>query len=215
MSQVFPYALGVAVSPIPIGAALVILSGPGALTNSLWFASGWIVGVAIAAGTLTVAVAALDVTNSKPAVIAVLDLALGLAFVLVAVRLWAGPTVGHRTERWLRRVDHLTPRRCGALGAVLSAANPKVLALALGAAVSVAKSSARALPAVGGAALFVAVGSLGVVLPAVAYAARPARGAQLLGRLRGWLAVHERAILTVLSIGIAALFIQSGLSALN
>lgn len=97
---------------------------------------------------------------------------------------------------------------------ILSGANPKVLALALGAAESVARSSAAAPPAVVGAALFVALGSLGVIIPSVVYAARPARTARLLDGLRGWLARRGRPVLTVLSIAIGILFTESGLSIL-
>jgi Sap, sulfolipid-1-addressing protein len=65
------YAIGVAISPVAIGSVLVILSSAHALPNAASFAAGWIVGVA---AVFALVVHGLDVSDTRPEWIAVLEL---------------------------------------------------------------------------------------------------------------------------------------------
>jgi Sap, sulfolipid-1-addressing protein len=100
------YALGVALSPIPIGAILIILSSRGA-ANARSFAAGWIVGIALAAVAFTVLVNALDITDSGPAWSGAANLLLGLTFLALAPRLWLRWRPGRLHPSW---PDQARPR---------------------------------------------------------------------------------------------------------
>lgn len=88
------------------------------------------------------------------------------------------------------------------------------MALALGAALSVARVRADGLLTLSQVALFVVIGAAGVLAPIAAYLALPSHGAATLATLRGWLARHERAVLTVFAIAIGAVFIHNGVDSL-
>ena len=214
MGHTLVYGLGVAISPIPIATVLAILSSRDARANGLLFACGWVAGVAGCAVVFTLLVKALDLTDSHPVWIAVAELALGIAFLAVGVRLW-GRRRRPPSHPWLEVVDRLTAARSAALGIAVSAANPKVLALSLGAALALAQTGANAAVTVSTNAVFVAIGAAGVVIPTTIYLAFPARSAAGLARIRRWLARHELAVLIGLAVAIGALFIQDGLSSVR
>ena len=75
--------------------------------------------------------------------------------------------------------------RSAGLGVVLSSANPKVIALALGAALALGESGANVLVTAEAVIAFVAIGATGVAVPLAVYlAARADRGSHSLTILR-------------------------------
>jgi hypothetical protein len=143
VNEALVYAVGVAVSPVPIASMIVILTGLRARANGAAFLAGWTLGVAF---LITAFVASVDLTgidDSDPSWIAIPELVLGSAFVAAAVVIWSRR---HRRRDhavpWLNAVDHLSGARSAALGVLFSVANPKVVALALGSALSLAEAGA-------------------------------------------------------------------------
>ena len=210
-----PYALGVAVSPVPIAATLLLLTSTRAVANGVSFLGGWVVGVAIPTMVFVLVVSGAGVTDSDPAWISVAELVLGIGFLAGAAVLWS-----RRYRRsphdpaWLTRVDDFTTAGSAGLGVVLAGANPKVLALALGAALALAQADADAGTSTQAVALFTLVGALGVFAPLAVYLAAPARARTVLTRLRAWLARHETRVLAVLGVLIGVLFLSDAATGL-
>jgi Sap, sulfolipid-1-addressing protein len=206
--EALPYAAGVAVSPIPIAAILLLLTGRGATANGLSFLGGWVVGVAVPTVLFVALIDRADVTDSDPLWITVAELALGAAFLLAAAVVWARR---HRhAERdlpWVENVDRFTTARSAGLGVVLSGANPKVVALSLGAALALAQANADGASIAGGVALFTVVGTLGVVAPLALYVVAPARAGAVLVRGRAWLARHEVGAAAALGVLVGTVFL--------
>ena len=88
IGQLLPFAFGVAVSPMPIVAVVLMLVSRRARTNGPAFLVGWMAGIAIAGAILlSVAGPANASDNGEPADwVNWLKLVLGLLLVLVAVR---------------------------------------------------------------------------------------------------------------------------------
>jgi hypothetical protein len=212
MAEALVLAVGVAASPLPILAVILILSGVRARSKALAFAAAWAGGLAVATGFLVVAVEASGATDDDPAWIAAFEL--GVAAALVALALHVAVRGTRRTAaeppRWLAALDRATPRRTAALGALLSCGNPKNVALVLGAAVAFAEAGLSGGELAAGSAAFVAVGSAGVAVPLGARAALPDRAPALLAAVRGFVERHDRAVTVVLGLGIALLFAASG-----
>ena len=86
-----PFAVGVAVSPMPIVAMVLMFITPRARANGVLFALGWVVGIAVA-GAVLLAVAgpteASDGDGAPAAWVDWLKLALGVLLVHVAVKQW-------------------------------------------------------------------------------------------------------------------------------
>jgi threonine/homoserine/homoserine lactone efflux protein len=211
-----PYAVGVAISPVAIASVLLLLTCRRPVATGTSFAVGWTASIAMLSAALAVLVRTTDVTNQHPAWVAVLELMLGSAFLVATATL-----VGRRERREARSVsvlttvDTLTPAHAAGLGVVLSAANPKVLALALGAAVTLTGASASTATTAEAVLLFTTVGAAGVAVPLAFYVAFPSRSRSMLGRTRAALVRHETVVLILLGLAIGALFLVDGLRSLG
>ena len=138
IGEILPLALGVAISPIPVIAAILMLLSPRAGSTSIGFLAGWVAGIVVAATAFTLLSALLPETDSdasKP-VLGTIKLVLGALLILLAVREWRGRP---RTDaepalpKWMSAIDTLTPVKGLGLGFLLSALNPKNLIMAAGA----------------------------------------------------------------------------------
>ena len=204
MSQAIAYATGIALSPLPVAIALVLLSGPRPRAATVAFLAGTTVGTTVAAVVLVAVVAVLGVTDAPGTVdgarvaLGTLLVALGLSFVVWRRRL--------RTVRVLDRAAAASPPRAATLGVVLPLVNVKNLSLMIAAAVEVVVGG----NAVAGAAVVIAVSlSLVVAVTAVGLAAPGAAGA--LGEVRRRLSVREVEIAAAVCLILGAKLLVDGL----
>lgn len=102
--------------------------------------------------------------------------------------------------------------RSAALGLILAAANPKNLALALGAAIALAEANVSSAVTARTAVLFVAIGTAGVTLPLAITLAAPEHAHLVLARFRAWLLRYDAVILTALGVVIGAKFLFDGIT---
>jgi hypothetical protein len=211
--EALPYAVGVALSPVPIAAILVLLTCRRAVRNGLSFLLGWTLTVAALVFVLYQLADGAGVSDSDPVWIAVVDLVFGAAFLLATFGVWRRRP--ERTVSWLAAVDDIGTGRSAALGVVLSGANPKVLALSLGAALALAQAEVGAAATAQAVVLFAAIGAIGVLVPLGIYVAAPGRSGSVLVRLRAWLERRETAVLVALGLVVGGLFVLDGLSRLG
>jgi threonine/homoserine/homoserine lactone efflux protein len=169
IGQALPLAVGVALSPLPIVAVVLMLVTPRARANGPAFVVGWLVGLAIV-GAIVLAVAdpADAGDDGEPATwVSILELALGAGLVLLAIRQWTGrPHEGEEAAmpKWMGALDSFTaPKTLGA-GAVLSGANPKNLLLAVAAATTIAKTGISGGEQAVAYAIFALIGTIGVAV---------------------------------------------------
>lgn len=210
MSDALVLAIGVAFSPVPITAVTLILGGTRPRAAGSSFALGWLFGVAASILVLIAVVATAETTDENPLWIAVSELAVGFAFLALAIHIWRGRRRRNDLPPWLGALDRLTPARSAALGLVLAAANPKNLALALGAAIALAESNVSSAVTARTAVLFILIGTAGVALPLAIYVATPDRARSALARFRAWLIRYDAVVLTALGILIGAKFLFDG-----
>jgi hypothetical protein len=214
MGEIVVYAVGVTISPVPVAASIVVLTGRHAVANGAFFLVGWALGVFSAATLFVVLVDRVGISDADPLWIAIPEIVLGLAFAAAALTLLVRRR--NRRERavpWLD-ADALTRSRSTGLGFLLSAANPKVVALALGAALVLAETNASSATTAQAVLLFTAIGVVGVAVPLALRALFPRQAALLLARLKAWLGKHETAILVPLALVIGAVFLQGGVASL-
>lgn len=209
-----------ALSPLPIVAVVAMLTTPGGRENGVAFVLGWVLGL-VAAGTVVLLLsggAGASEGGAPADWVSVLKLVLGFLLLWVAARRWRGRRLsGARSELpgWMRALDRVTTRRATALGAALSAANPKNLLLTVAASTAIAQTGATGGSQALALALFVAIATLGPALPLAIYATAGERATTLLEELREWMATHNAAIIAVLCVVIAAKLLGDGLSGLS
>jgi len=217
MGDFLPSAVGVAMSPLPIVAVVLMLVTPRGRVNGPSFVGGWIVGlVVVGAIVLAIAGGASASTTTGPATwVDVLFLVLGLLLILVAGRQWRGRPHGEEeppTPKWMGALDEFTPVKAGAAGVVLSALNPKNLLLTVAGAAAIAQTGISTGQQIGAYAVFVVIASIGVGAPVVIDVALGDRSARLLDGLKTWLARNNAVIMAVLLLIIGVKLIGNAIS---
>ena len=217
IGDLLPAALGVALSPVPIVAIIVMLGTPRARTTGLAFALGWAAGLSIVIAVVVLVVgAAEDGADADPhPAIGWLKVGLGALFLVLAVAQWRHrPADGAAPEppRWMATIDTLSPSRSLALGAALSAANPKNLALTVSAAASIADGALSAGGDVVAAAAFVLLGSLTVAGPTAWYLLAPRRAAGPLDAVKEVMSTHNAVIMATVLLLLGAKTLGDGIA---
>ncbi|WP_433158330.1 GAP family protein [Kribbella sp. CA-247076] len=220
IGQILPLAVGVALSPVPIIAVVLMLTTPRAGSNGLAFVVGWLLGLAvIGAIVLAVADPAGASENGEPAAWASwLKLVLGLLLLLVAVRQFRGrPQAGEQASlpKWMSAIDRFGPGKAFGGGAVLAGLNPKNLLLAISAGVTVAQTGISTGQQAVAYGVFAVLGTIGVGAPVGLYVAMGRRSAELLGRLKDWMAAHNAVIMAVLCLVIGTKLIGDAITGLT
>jgi threonine/homoserine/homoserine lactone efflux protein len=219
IGQVLSLGVGVALSPVPIIAVVLMLGTPRARANGPAFIVGWIAGLTVA-GTviLLVSSGANASDDGDPATwVGVLKLVLGVLLLLVAARTWqVRPRGGTEAElpKWMETIDTFTTSKALGFGALLSGVNPKNLLLTVGAAAAIAQTGIPAGEQAVALAVFVVVGTLGPGIPVAIYFAMGERAERLLESLKAWMGAHNAAIMAVLCLVIATKLIGDGISGL-
>jgi threonine/homoserine/homoserine lactone efflux protein len=212
-----PSAVGVAISPLPIVAVVLMLVTPRGRVNGPMFVLGWCIGLGIiGAIMLGIAGGANASTSSGPATwVDVLFLVLGLLLILVAAKQWRARPHGEEeppTPKWMGALDRFTPVKAGGAGVVLSALNPKNLLLTIAGAAAIARTGISTGEQIGAYIVFVVIASIGVAAPVVIYFALGDRSQRILENLKAWLARENAVIMAVLMLIIGVKLIGNAIS---
>ena len=218
IGQMLASAVGIAISPVPLIAVILMLATPRGRGNGIAFAVAWICSIGLLSA-LIVAFGGGMHTGDAPARWTLwLKLALGLLFLLLAAKQWQGrPREGHPAETpgWMRTVDTFTPGKSGGLAVLLAVANPKNLVLTVGGAVSIASSNASAGGKTVAVVLMVLIASLCATLPLAVYLFGGDRATKVLADWKAWMAAHNAAIMIVVLLVLGAKYVGDALSGLN
>jgi len=220
IGEILPLAIGVAISPVPIIAIVLMLGTPRARSNGLAFALGWVAGLTIVGGAL-LAVASGNSENDDggPATwVSLVKLALGILFLLLALRTWRGrPRGGQEVAmpKWMQAIDTFTTGKSLGFGVLLSGVNPKNLALTIAAGTTIAQTGISGGEAAGTLAIFILVGSLSILAPVVVYFALGPKATTILDELKTWMAAHNAAIMAVLLLVLGVKLIGDAIGGLS
>ena len=220
ISEILTFAVGVAISPVPIIAVTLMLFSQRARVNGPVFLIGWVVALAIVSGVVYALAdqgdAATDSTTSDA--IAWGKIVFGVLFLLLAVRNWRSrpaPGVQPEMPKWMSGIDALKPGKALGLGLLLAGVNPKNLMLAAAAGAGLAQLGLSTGDAVGSLIVFVAIGSLTIAGPVVYYLVGGEQAKARLDEMKDWLAVHNDAVMAVLFLVFGVNLIAKGLPPLT
>lgn len=216
IGDVLPLAVGVAISPIPVVAAVLMLLSPRAKTTGMGFALGWILGVALIVGAFALAASLLPQErddHSQP-VVGSIKIVLGAVLLVLAVRQWRSrPADGTEPSMpaWMEAIDSMTTGRAFLLGLGLSALNPKNLLMGISAGVVIGAGGLSLGLSVVVAAVYVLIAVSTVAVPVISYLVATDRVAGPLSALRRWLVSNNAAVMTVLLLVIGVVVVGKGL----
>jgi threonine/homoserine/homoserine lactone efflux protein len=216
IGQVLSLGVGVAISPVPVIAVVLMLATPRARANGPAFLLGWLAGLTLVGVIVLLASSGADASSDgEPATwVGVLELVLGALMLLIALRQWRGRNAERETPKWMQAIDQFRPAKALGFAVVLSAANPKNLLLTVAAAAAIAETGLDAGQEAIALAVFVLVGTLGVGVPVILYFVLGERSRAVLDELRSWMAAHNAAIMAVLLLVIGTKLVGDGIAGL-
>ncbi|MFO1141816.1 MAG: GAP family protein [Amaricoccus sp.] len=214
LGDLVPYAIPVALSPLPVITLVMLLLAPAGTRGGLGFLAGRVATLAAVAFAVALLAGQLARDPDGADRSAWIRIALGCLLIAGGWLVWRRRPGEPTIPAWMRAIESASPGRALRLGALLTVANPKELAFVAGAgaiigAVALPRPQALAL-----AVLFAAVASLGVAAPLVwALASGPA-ARERLAALRDGLVRHQALIMAVILVLIGAMLVGSGIEAL-
>ncbi|HYJ57513.1 MAG TPA: GAP family protein [Mycobacterium sp.] len=213
--ELIPLALIVALSPLSIIPAVLVLHTPRPRPTGLAFLAGWLAGLAVLTAIfLTASNLIGGIGKSPPGWASWLRIVVGVALVAFGGYRWATRKRSEHMPGWMTRMGTLTPAKAAATAAALTVINPKVLFLCAAAGLAIG-SSGLSMPAVWVAELwYVAVAGSTVALPILGYAVSGDRLDPALSRLKDWLERQHASLVAVILIVIGLLVLYKGIHGL-
>jgi hypothetical protein len=212
IGQVLGLAVGVAISPVPIIALILMLFSKSAASNSLSFLIGWLVGIA-GVSIVVLAIGLDDSGDSDSGGIA--KIVIGALFLFLAVKQWRGrPGEGEEPHMpaWMATIDDFTPPKAFGLAVLLSAVNPKNLGLTIAAAASIGSVGLDAGEEAVVVAVYVVLASITLIIPVVGYLAARAKMTPVLDTMKTWLMANNATVMAVLFLVLGAKVLGDGIS---
>jgi threonine/homoserine/homoserine lactone efflux protein len=219
LGELLPLALGVAISPVPIIAVILMLLAPRAGSTSLGFLIGWLAGIVVTVVVFLLLAGLLsDGTEDGPSTaVSWIKLVLGLLFLVLAVGQWRGrpkPGMDPELPGWMKAIDSFTPGKAVGLGFLLSGVNPKNLAMAIAAGAAIGGAGLSGGQQVAAVIVYVVIAASTVAVPVVAYAVAADRVRGRLDELKSWLEANSATVMAVLLLVIGFVVFGNGLGGL-
>lgn len=220
ISEVLTFAIGVAVSPVPIIAVILMLFSRRARVNGPVFLAGWVLALAVVSAAVYLLAEAGEAASNSTAVESISwgKIALGVLLLISAERNWRQrPAAGVEPElpKWMASVDTLRPAAAFGLGLLLAGINPKNLILTIGGAAGVAQLGLSGGEVIVSLIVFVLVASLTIAGPVVYYLLGGERAEARLEEIKDWLRVHNAAVIAVLLLVFGVDLIAKGIPSLT
>lgn len=213
LTELIPLALVIALSPLSIIPAVLMLQTPRPRPTALAFMAGWLVGLGALTAIFVAVSGALGGFDKPPGWASWLRIVIGTALVVFGVVRFARRESSPHQPKWLRNLTMLSPGKSAATAAALTVANPKVLFICVAAGLAI--GSAGLGGAVWAAVVYFAViaGST-VAAPVLAYAVSGDRLDAALTRLRDWMERNHATLMAVILVVIGLLVLYKGVHAL-
>ena len=215
LTTLIPLALVVAVSPLSIIPAVLVLQTPRPTPTGLTFLGGWLLGLtALTAAFVASSDLLGDLHKKPPAWASWLRVALGLALIAYGIYEWLSRHRHTETPKWMRSFTTLTPARAGITALVLVVIRVAVLTMCALAGLNIGGSGLGDAAKWMLAAIFVVVAASTVAIPILAYAAAGHRLDDPMTRLKDWMEKNHGALLAAVLVLIGLMVLYNGASAL-
>ena len=196
IGELLPHAVGVAISPFPIVAVILLLTA-GKSANSLMFLLGWF------AGLFGVAFAVV---------------ALGVMFLMFAVISWRSQFSKRKKTTipgWMKALNNSTMLSSLGLGLLISIPNPPNFALSLTAGIIIVSADLFGRQQLHAIGVYAIIGSILVALPIILYFTFRSRAEAMLQEVKAWLVQENVTIMLVVCGILGAKFLGDGIKILT
>lgn len=210
-----PLGLVIALSPITVIPAVLVLQAPRPRPSSLAFLGGWVLSLA-AVTALSVAASGLlgGLDKSPPRWSSWLRVIMGAALIGYGIFRWFTRKRDTESPAWMRSFSTITPVRAGLTAAALVVLRPDVVLICVPAGLAIGTAGLGFAGDWLAAAFFVTVAASSVALPILAYAAAGSRLDSALARTRAWMDRNNAALLAAILVVIGVMILRHGLHGL-
>ena len=214
LSRLIPLALVIALSPLSIIPAVLVLHSPRPRPSGLAFLTGWLVSLTAMTAVFAVASDGLAFLHKSPPTWASwLRVVLGVALIAFGVYRWVTRHGHSEMPGWMRSLESVTPVRAALFGALLAVVRPEVLLVCAAAGLTIGGPGIGVNSAWTSAVIFVVVAASSVAVPIVAYAGAGDRLDETLARVKNWMDEHNAALVAAVLVLIGLLVFYHGIHA--
>ncbi len=195
------FSIGIAVSPVPIAAVILMLFASKARVTGPSFLVGWLTGIALVV-TVVLFVPGLGGDTGEPSTTTgVIKGILGLLLLFAAARQWMsrpGPGSETTVPKWMAGLDTMGGGGAFGLALALTVLNPKNLLLAAAAGAAIGAAELNTGETVLAVAVFTVVASLTIAIPVIGYLVAGERVQPALDNTKDWMIQNNTAVMSVL-----------------
>ena len=215
LTELIPLALVVALSPLSIIPAVLVLQTPRPRPTGLAFLVGWVVGLAVLTEVFVEVSGLLGGGLDKPPPWAsYVRIAVGIALIAFGLYKWLTRKRSEHSPKWMNSFAKITPARAVVTAMVLVVVNPKVLFMCLAAGLAIGTEGLGRTGAFLGVAYYVAVAASTVALPILAYAVSGDRLDPALTRVKDWMERQHAVLVAAILVVIGILVLYKGIHGL-
>jgi arginine exporter protein ArgO len=215
LDELIPLALVVALSPLSVIPAVLVLQSPSPRPSGLAFLAGWIVGLAVLTQVFVEVSSLLGGGLDKPPPWAsYVRIVAGAALVVFGVYKWLTRKRSEHAPKWMNSFAEITPARAVVTAVVLVVVNPKVLFMCAAAGLAIGTEGLGRTGATLGVVYYVAIAASTVALPILAYAVSGDRLREPLARLKDWMAAQHATLVAAILVILGLLVFYKGIHGL-
>jgi len=214
LKEALPMAIGLAFSPFPLIAIIILLMTPKAKSNSIWFLLGWMLGIYFI-GLLVLLIPGLGTNQGEPTVLSgSIRIIAGVILLIFAFKSWLKrPKPGDEivTPKLFLTIDSFDLKKSMMTGFLFSAANVKNMAFSAAGAVRIHQTLSEDGNTFAALAVFALIGSLVLMIPVMIYVIAGARIEPTFLIWKKWLIKNNKILLVIILGFIGLILIKAGL----
>ncbi len=216
LTDLVPLGLVIALSPLSIIPAVLVLDTARPRPTGLAFLAGWLFGIAaLTMIFLEVSSLAGGMRDRPPNWASWLRVVVGAALIALGLFRWFRRKRAAHTPAWMNSMKKFTPARAIATAAALTVINPKVLFICAAAGLAIGTAGLGQPARWSAVVWFVVVAGSTVAIPILAYAVAGSRLDEPLARLKDWMERQHATLIACILIVIGFMVLYKGIHALT
>ncbi|MCW2515258.1 MAG: hypothetical protein JWR11_4300 [Mycobacterium sp.] len=212
LTELIPLALVVALSPLSIIPAVLVLHSPRPRPTGLSFMVGWILGLAVLTQVFVEVSSLLGGGLDKPPPWASwVRIVAGVALIAFGLYKWFTRKRADHSPKWMSSFAKITPAKAFVTAVVLVVVNPKVLFMCAAAGLAIGTEGLHRAGAELGVLYYVAIAASTVALPILGYAVSGNRLDHALVRLKDWMEAQHATLVAAILVVLGVMVLYKGL----
>lgn len=217
IGSVIPYGVGVALSPLPVIATVLLLMAPVGLRGAWAFLAARVLGLAALVTVFAFAIDLIDAAAGSSIPAAIAQLVIGSGLIVFAFVKWRSRPRGEEDPplpAWMRGIDSASAPKAFTFGLILTVANLKEIAFAAGVGVSIGAAAGEVGVGAGiwAGLIFLVLACASIAVPTIAVASLGPAIAPRLAQARAWLVHNQPIVIAVVLLVVGSLLIGSGIA---